>query len=123
MHVEVSQAPTLRKKLQLKPGMKIKVLAKPRGLEFGDLDFSAGQADALLLFVTTLAEVDDKSAPIVAAAKADGLAWIAYPKAGQLGTDLNRDLLSRHLERAGVQPVRQVALDDVWSAMRFRPAT
>ena len=50
-------------------------------------------------------------------ASADRLASLAYPKARQLGTDLDRDFLRGHL------PVRQVALDDVWSAMRFRPAT
>lgn len=50
-----------------------------------------------------------------------GIAWAAYPKAGQLGTDLNRDLLSEALEERGVQPVRQIALDEVWSALRFRP--
>ena len=39
----------------------------------------------------------------IAAARADRLAWISYPKGGQLGTDLNRDLLleSRQKERSG----------------------
>ncbi|WP_224246101.1 hypothetical protein [Hyalangium gracile] len=46
---------------------------------------------------------------------------MAYPKAGQLGTDLNRDVLWKHLLKEGIQGVRQVALDPVWSAMRFRP--
>ena len=55
-------------------------------------------------------------------ARRDKLAWIAYPKAGKLGTDLNRDLLSAALAGEGVQPVRQVAIDEVWSALRFRPA-
>jgi hypothetical protein len=50
------------------------------------------------------------------------LAWIAYPKAGQLGTDLNRDILARSLTGRGVRPVRQVAIDDVGSALRFRLA-
>jgi hypothetical protein len=53
---------------------------------------------------------------------ADRLAWIAYPKAGQLDTDLNRDVLGKLLEEEGVRPVRQIALDEVWSALRFRPA-
>ena len=47
---------------------------------------------------------------------------VAYPKGGQLGTDLNRDSLAATLKTHGIQPVRQVALDDVWSALRFRPA-
>jgi len=40
-----------------------------------------------------------------------------------MGTDLNRDVLWKHLlEKHRVQGVRQIALDEVWSAMRFRPA-
>ena len=46
--------------------------------------------------------------------------WIAYPKAGELGTDLNRDILWRHLLKRRIQGVRQIAIDDVWSALRFR---
>ena len=57
----------------------------------------------------------------VAAARADRLAWIGYPKGGQLGTDLNRDRLVAALAGRGVQPVRQVSIDDTWSALRFRP--
>ena len=68
----------------------------------------------------TLAEVEKKSAPVIALAKADGIAWLAYPKAGQLDTDLNRDILWRHMLKKGVQGVSQVAIDATWSAMRFR---
>jgi hypothetical protein len=46
---------------------------------------------------------------------------VAYPKAGHLGTDLNRDRLRDVLLALGVQPVRQVAIDGVWSALRVRP--
>ena len=51
----------------------------------------------------------------------DAIAYIAYPKAGQLGTDLNRDVLWGMVRHEGLRGVRQVSLDDVWSAMRFRP--
>lgn len=60
--------------------------------------------------------------PAVDAALKDRLAWVAYPKAGKLGTDLNRDVLAGLMLERGVQAVRQVAIDDVWSALRFRPA-
>jgi hypothetical protein len=30
-------------------------------------------------------------------AKEDRIAWLAYPKAGKLDTDLNRDILWRHM--------------------------
>ena len=47
---------------------------------------------------------------------------VAPAKSGQLGTDLNRDSLAALLSVGGIQPVRQIALDTVWSALRFRPA-
>jgi hypothetical protein len=73
------------------------------------------------MFVRNRDELES-AAPALDAARADKLAWIAYPKAGQLGTDLNRDVLARSLTAVGVQPVRQIAIDEVWSALRFRPA-
>jgi hypothetical protein len=114
---------SLAKKLNLEQGMKVRVLGRPPGVDLEDVESApSGKADAILVFVKTLAEVDTMCGPVVEVAKADGLAWIAYPKAGQLGTDLNRDILWRHLlKRRGIQGVRQVAIDGVWSALRFRP--
>ena len=46
--------------------------------------------------------------------------WIAYPKGGR--ADINRDSLWPVVaERIGMRPVTQVALDETWSALRFRP--
>lgn len=45
--------------------------------------------------------------------------WIAYPKANQ--TDINRDTLWPILAEFQMRPIGQVAIDEVWSAMRFRP--
>ena len=83
---------------------------------------AADEEAAVLVFVRTRADLETHADPALAAARADGLAWIAYPKAGQLGTDLNRDVLWQALQGRGVRPVRQIALDTVWSALRFRPA-
>jgi hypothetical protein len=74
------------------------------------------------LFLSEACRARGKVGPLVAAAKADRLAWLAYPKAGQLGTDLNRDIVWKHMLARGVQAVRQIAIDEVWSALRFRPA-
>jgi hypothetical protein len=82
----------------------------------------AASADAVVAFARNRAELDTVAAPAVEAARQDRLAWIAYPKAGKLGTDLNRDILAALLTARGVQPVRQVAIDETWSALRFRPA-
>ena len=115
---------TLAKKLQLKPGQALSVYHAPEGL---DLDTPAAPGDAgapaTLGFITTFAEAEERVPPAVEAAAADELSWVAYPKAGKLDTDLNRDSLAAFMTARGVRPVRQVAIDDTWSALRFRPAT
>ncbi len=113
---------SLSKKLNVKEGMKIRVVAKPPGIDLGDLEeTSARDAGALLVFASTLAEVDARCPPVIAASLEDRIAWIAYPKARQLGTDLNRDILWSHLLPRKIRPVRQISIDSVWSALRFRP--
>jgi len=110
-------------KLQLKPGQTLAVVNdQPGVLDAVDRPRSGpDDAEAVLVFVRSRAELD-AAEPAVRAASRDVLAWVAYPKAGRLGTDLNRDILAAALTARGLQPVRQVALDDVWSALRFRPA-
>src|SRR5262245_20812104 len=112
----------LEKKLNLKKGMKTRVVGKPAGVSLSGVETTpSSNAQAVIAFVRTLADVEKSGAPVVAAAKEDRIAWLAYPKAGQLDTDLNRDILWRHMLKKGVSGVRQVAIDEVWSAMRFRP--
>jgi hypothetical protein len=84
-------------------------------------------ADAVLLFVNNLAEAQalaPGAVATVAPVKPEGILWIAYPKGGSgVKTDVNRDKLWPVVQESGWRPVRQIALDDVWSAMRFRPGT
>ena len=114
-------------KLQLKPGQSISIVNEPVNLAL-DLgrDHPAatdpGMADAVIVFCTDRAELDGLRDQYVPPAARDALTWVAYPKAGKLGTDLNRDVLAKIVEREAVRPVRQVALDDVWSALRLRPS-
>ena len=122
---------TLAEKLQLKPGQGLAVYNPPDGYleklqaNLPQTELQAGDAPgaALLLFAGTLAEALQGSAAVFGAAQADRLVWIAYPKGGGgIKTDLNRDRLWQALAPSGWRPVRQVALDETWSAMRFRPA-
>ena len=47
--------------------------------------------------------------------------WIAYPKSSsKIATNLNRDCSWDKVVNAGYEGVRQVALDSVWSALRFK---
>jgi len=45
--------------------------------------------------------------------------WVAYPKGNR--ADINRDTLWPILGEYGMRPIGQVSLDQVWSALRFRP--
>jgi phage-related baseplate assembly protein len=114
-------------KLQIKPGQLVAVLtatAETPAVTTDDLNppAAADDADVTVAFVRVRAELATVAVPAIEAARRDQLAWIAYPKAGKLGTDLNRDTLAAALVGEGIQPVRQVAIDETWSALRFRPA-
>jgi len=111
---------TLERKLALK-GRSLEVRGAPPGLAL-PVPREGGPDRAFLVFVRDRAELSTAAAGIVESAKADRLTWVAYPKAGQLGTDLNRDSLAALLDKEGIRPVTQVAIDEIWSALRFRPA-
>jgi hypothetical protein len=115
----------LAAKLQIKPGMQVSVLAAPAdGPDLSSLGPPASdpaEAGIVIAFARLRADLTAAAMPAIDAARADRLAWVAYPKAGKLGTDINRDSLAAAVAELGVQPVRQIAIDDVWSALRLRP--
>jgi hypothetical protein len=118
---------SVARKLQLKPGQGVVVLGRPADVDLDvdpdDLVEDHRGADAALVFVTSAEDLATPDVDVVVdAARRDVLAWVAYPKARRLGTDLNRDSLAARLSARGVRPVRQISLDDTWSALRFRPA-
>jgi hypothetical protein len=116
----------LAAKLQLKGGQHLETVRLPASatstLAAITPADSGEQESALIAFVADRATLEEHLQQIVAAAASDRLTWVAYPKSGQLGTDLNRDSLAGSLREHGIQPVRQIAIDDVWSALRFRPS-
>jgi hypothetical protein len=75
-------------------------------------------------FATTQAELDKVSATLAAAAEGDAVIWIAYPKqtSKKYRCEFNRDSGWTVLGDAGFETVRMVAIDDDWSALRFRRA-
>ncbi len=113
----------LAAKLQIKPGQTVAVLNSPPGVTLPASAPGAEPqaADAVIGFAARRDDLDGLG-PVIGAARADRLAWIGYPKGGKLGTDLNRDLLARALAAEGIEPVRQISIDETWSALRFRPA-
>ena len=111
----------LARKLQLAQGQRLAVVGAPTDVDLVGLPVDAA-GTAVLVFVRMLADLDgEDTAAALAAAREDRLSWIAYPKSGALGTDLNRDRLAAALAERGARPVRQVAIDGTWSALRSRP--
>lgn len=124
---------SLTKKLLIKPDMRIGVLNAPEGYPaaLGELppgaevvaDPEPGSLDVLLLFVKSLAELAEQAPPALKLVKYDALAWIAYPKkSSKIKTDIDRDNGWAKMGEFGYAGVAMVALDETWSAMRYRPA-
>ena len=75
-----------------------------------------------LVFLTRQAEVDAIAPKIAARAKGDATLWFAYPKgtSKKYTCDFNRDTGWEALKAAGFDTVRAIAIDEDWTALRFR---
>jgi hypothetical protein len=82
----------------------------------------ARDAQFTIAFATRQKEVDAFAAQISKATTGDAVIWICYPKGSskRYTCDFNRDTGWAELGRLGFEPVRQVAIDEDWSALRFR---
>ncbi|MDX2266779.1 MAG: hypothetical protein NW208_01660 [Bryobacter sp.] len=76
----------------------------------------------LVAFATQQAQVDKLAAQCEATASGDAVIWVAYPKKSSknYACEFNRDNGWAAWGAAGFEPVRQVAIDEDWSALRFR---
>ncbi|HXF24820.1 MAG TPA: hypothetical protein VN602_09875, partial [Gemmatimonadaceae bacterium] len=75
-----------------------------------------------IAFAITQTELDRASKVLSAKAEGDAILWIAYPKgtSKRYKCEFNRDSGWAVLTDAGFESVRMVAIDDDWSALRFR---
>lgn len=120
------------KKLNLKDQKEILVLNAPESFEpeLAALEkvqihrrLEGAQAvDFALAFVTRQAQVDELAGDLLPLCQGDAVIWFAYPKGSskKYSCDFNRDTGWKQIEAAGFLPVRQVAIDEDWSALRFR---
>ena len=74
-----------------------------------------------LVFVKTFAEIE-AAAKWLPKAVGDAVIWFAYPKgtSKRYQCEFNRDTGWDSVRAAGFDTVRQVAIDEDWSALRFR---
>lgn len=86
-----------------------------------DLD-QIQQGQFMIAFVKTQQEVDAISTKAAQKLQGDGILWLAYPKGSskKYRCDFNRDTGWAVLGQLGFESVRMVAIDNDWSAIRFR---
>lgn len=122
----------LFKKLNLRPGARVLVLDAPesmepelRALEGVEVARDPGgeaPVEFVLAFVQTLEAVRRFSETVLPRAAGDPTVWLAYPKgtSKRYRCEFNRDTGWAAVGEMGYEPVRQVAVDEDWSALRFR---
>ena len=118
---------TVAQKLLIKPGGDVWTSHTDRRHLLGPLPDGVSYIDTLIAGATGIVFADDSdSLRVLLDARRGELAavaalWVVYPKANR--TDINRDKLWPILAEYGLHPNRQIAVDEVWSALRFRPDT
>lgn len=80
--------------------------------------------DFAMAFATKQSEVDKYAALLAPALNGDAVLWFCYPKGSskKYKCEFNRDNGWAALGNQGLEPVRMVAIDEDWSALRFRNA-
>jgi hypothetical protein len=83
---------------------------KPKAVKFG------------LAFAITQAQLDRAAKILAAGSEGDAVIWFAYPKGSskRYTCEFNRDSGWNVIRAAGFESVRMVAIDEDWSALRFR---
>jgi predicted DNA-binding antitoxin AbrB/MazE fold protein len=121
----------LFKKLNLKEGMRIVVLNYPdsfndeldsikKGFEVSTT--ATKKIDFVLIFVTEQKEINKHFKAVHKKLIDDAVLWFCYPKqtSKKYTCNFNRDTGWDALQKAGYETVRAVAIDEDWSALRFR---
>lgn len=124
----------LFKKLNLKEThQKILILNAPESFqpEIAEISKNVTVTDQLnkaetvgfvMVFVTLQAEIDAITPVLAAQLQEDGILWFCYPKGSSKKyiCNFNRDTGWSIPGTYGFEPVRMVAIDEDWSALRFR---
>ena len=120
----MSETKTVAAKLRILPGTPFSVSDADRAALLGPLPHGAALVHDLTVAKVAVI-VGDDAATVRAALDANAVSlggidafWVAYPKGNR--TDVNRDSLWPILAEHGFRPISQVALDETWSALRFR---
>ncbi len=112
-------------RLQVKKDRTLAVQGAPAALEavigMQDRRAPTTKADVVLLFTADKKALDKSLPALLSKMNATAILWIAYPKlTSALARDLSRDSLREQAPAFGLDTVSQIAIDDDWSALRFK---
>ena len=124
-------AESLLEKLQLKEEKNLLIQGLPSSIEkqFIKLNFSKSvtpllikrKIDFALVFAVNQKQLAGILQDVIPALQEGAKLWIAYPKlTSKIASDLSRDKNWDFVSDYGFEAVRMVALDNVWSACRFK---
>jgi hypothetical protein len=126
----------LIKKLGIKPKQRLLLLNAPEGyfeqigallpadVELFSTPASDDTFDVVLQFVRNKADVEKDIPNAIELVQPGGRLWISYPKqSAKIPTDINRDILWKVFPNSEWRPVTQISIDEIWSALRFRPTS
>ena len=118
-------------KLQLKEEKNLLIQGLPSSVEkqFAKLSYNKNltpllktrKIDFALIFAINQLQLNNILKEVFPALQPESKLWIAYPKTtSKIVSDLNRDASWEILSKNEYEAVRQVTLDHVWTAMRFK---
>jgi hypothetical protein len=120
---------TVGQKLFIRENYTVLLVNAPKGYKGALGDLPAGArvvtkstkpVDLIQVFAKNKAELTAILRQVKPLLKDEGLLWASYPKAGQMDTDLKREVVWECGHEVGMECVSQIAVDDVWSALRMK---
>jgi hypothetical protein len=122
----------LFKKLNFKDQKAIYIINAPKSLD-DELEvmkqFTAihkalddKEINFIMVFATKQEEIDNSISVIYPKLEGDAILWYCYPKgtSKKYTCEFNRDNGWKAIGKYNLEPVRQIAIDEDWSALRFR---
>lgn len=119
---------SVAKKLRLRPETTLHVIKEPVGVQgvFAGYDVKTSLSgnqpvSQAVIFAEKKQVLDEVMNKLEHKLADDALLWIAYPKkSSKIKSDMTRDNGWEAVFAAGYEAVTQIAIDEDWSALRFR---
>ncbi len=124
---------SILEKLQLKDEKNLLIQGLPSTVEkqFVKLSFAKNvtpllksrKIDFALVFAISHKQLKDILRDVVPALQQDAKLWVAYPKvSSKIVSDLSRDCNWECISQYGLEGIRLITLDSIWTATRFKKA-